>query len=373
MKAAVTVMVLCSTLLLACPVGAQNDNIQTVVLDYEDFGPQAASWELLGSKWWQWWPHGDSDPATRYVVKVVVYKDVPLDKVKERYPVWREENQDYRYVAYDTAIEYLDNQIAEDVLPEVTARLRKTRSRLDLNPEGKAQREFARAMGIEPTAVVSCRYWWLRRGTRAPELVGAMTGTFVEDGVEYGGIAEVAFCASAQPCVQKGRRLGKATSVVPRFQVDIQGPPTKINLDHFPDVGLINAPEKSAMPALVVRTMWENPEPPPDAVDRPRRLPAAYVAEERYVFLLSVAHGLQTTWLAQRIRTVSEDGRGFRMDTLQLRKGAGDVLDAYMTDQPVNHRRSRCRQPKPHARIWTFQEDRYREVKTKRPPSSGCR
>ncbi len=101
-----------------------------LVLDYGDFGPQAAAHTLLGSEWWQWQPHGDSDPATRYDIKVVVFRKVKREYVEGAHPVEPDKQKDYRYITYDAAMKYLDGGIAENVLPAVTARLKATRDRL---------------------------------------------------------------------------------------------------------------------------------------------------------------------------------------------------------------------------------------------------
>lgn len=108
----------------------QSPSSNMLVLDYHDFGVQAAAYELLGMEWWQWLPHGDSDPATEYGIKVVVYKDVELQEVEKAYPVVPEKNQDFRYLDFDTAMRYLDAEIEENVLPEITERLQETRDKL---------------------------------------------------------------------------------------------------------------------------------------------------------------------------------------------------------------------------------------------------
>lgn len=100
-----------------------------VSLGYEDFGPQVIAHELIGNEWWQWWSHGDSRPRD-YDVKVIVYRSISLDEVKERYPVDEEGQRDYRYVAYRDAIVYLERHIDEDVLPSVTAKLLRTKDLL---------------------------------------------------------------------------------------------------------------------------------------------------------------------------------------------------------------------------------------------------
>jgi hypothetical protein len=85
----------------------------TLVLAYEDFGPGVMASNLLGQAWWQWQPEGDGNPATRYPIKVVVYWNVPLDKVKQAYPVMPEKKQDYRYVERNKALAFLDSSIQD--------------------------------------------------------------------------------------------------------------------------------------------------------------------------------------------------------------------------------------------------------------------
>ena len=83
------------------------------VLEYEDFGVQAMAYDLIGYQWYQWNNHGDPDPDARYDIKVVVYKDMQLRKVKELYPVVKELRQDFRHVEYNRAIYYFDRHIQE--------------------------------------------------------------------------------------------------------------------------------------------------------------------------------------------------------------------------------------------------------------------
>jgi hypothetical protein len=88
--------------------------VHTVVLDYSEFGPDAAAREILGVAWWQWKPCGGSCVGEDYrPVNVVVYRDVSLDAVQAAYPVIPEKNQDYRYLEYKQALDYLNSLIAE--------------------------------------------------------------------------------------------------------------------------------------------------------------------------------------------------------------------------------------------------------------------
>lgn len=129
-----------AALVAAC--GGASD--RTLVLDYRDFGPQAAAWEVLGMEWWQWEEaSGHAEPGRRYEIRVVVYRDLSPEAVARRYPVIPEEERDYRYLAYGDAMDYLNGRIREDtVLRPLLARTR-TRILAALGaPEmGPAERE----------------------------------------------------------------------------------------------------------------------------------------------------------------------------------------------------------------------------------------
>jgi len=86
---------------------------KTLILSYDDFGPQILAYEFLGFQWWQWDNHGDSDPRTKYDIRVAIYKDVSLEIVKNKYPVNRNNKLDFRYVTYDECLEYLDKIMTE--------------------------------------------------------------------------------------------------------------------------------------------------------------------------------------------------------------------------------------------------------------------
>jgi len=119
-----------------------------IILNFSDFGPPSMSYHLLGQEWWQWEAHGDSKPGKYYDVKVIVYRNTPLDKVKKAYPVIREKNRDYRYLEYDEALNYLDDEIIylkewkqrdpESYPPGLLARLERTRENI-LSKTGKSE------------------------------------------------------------------------------------------------------------------------------------------------------------------------------------------------------------------------------------------
>lgn len=85
----------------------------SAVFDYEDFGPQSAVHELIGSQWYQWKSYGDPDPTNKDKIKVVVYWDESLDEIKAKYPVSPSEKSDYRYLKYSKAVSHL-NRLTEN-------------------------------------------------------------------------------------------------------------------------------------------------------------------------------------------------------------------------------------------------------------------
>jgi hypothetical protein len=109
-------LILAPLLLLGCkPSGlpASPSQITYLVLDYDDFGPQVASFEHIGYGWWQWNSTGGGKPDSEYEIHVVVYRGVPLEKVQADYPVIPEKNQDYRYFAYEDALHFLDGLLSD--------------------------------------------------------------------------------------------------------------------------------------------------------------------------------------------------------------------------------------------------------------------
>lgn len=113
-------------LLIAC----SNQSKDSIIMNYEDFGPQSLSWKHIGMEWWQWQPHGDSNPQTKYEIKVVIYRNYSLEDVQKKYPVNKKKNQDYRYIEYSTALRFLDKNIKENVIPETTTRLKQTKNNI---------------------------------------------------------------------------------------------------------------------------------------------------------------------------------------------------------------------------------------------------
>lgn len=102
---------------------------KTLVLQYNDFGPPSAANELIGMDWWQWQDHGDSRPR-RYNIKVVVYRDVDLQKVRQLFPTEPASEIDYRYASFTDAIHYLDRMIEENAIESLTLRLKETHQRI---------------------------------------------------------------------------------------------------------------------------------------------------------------------------------------------------------------------------------------------------
>jgi len=100
---------------------------KVIVLKYRDFGPQCISYELIGFDWWQWDKCSDQDQNYKYDIKVIVYRDIPLEDIVKLYPVIKSKKQDYRYLPYNKALYFLNTNIKENLLPDVTNLLFQTR------------------------------------------------------------------------------------------------------------------------------------------------------------------------------------------------------------------------------------------------------
>lgn len=124
MKIILTIFALLT--LLSCN---SNSSAKIIVLNYDDFGPQIIAYEVIGMGWWQWEDHGDSRPK-KYDIKVVIYKDINLEKVKSLYPTDSKKEKDYRYLEYRLAMKYLDSRIEENVEAAVTKKLLSTKKTL---------------------------------------------------------------------------------------------------------------------------------------------------------------------------------------------------------------------------------------------------
>ena len=93
------------------------DRKQSLVLPYSAFGPPTMSGTLIGVEWFQWLSHGESRPRD-YDINVVIYRKIPLEEVRNLYPISQKESIDYRYVSYSDAVSYFDHNITEVVRME---------------------------------------------------------------------------------------------------------------------------------------------------------------------------------------------------------------------------------------------------------------
>jgi hypothetical protein len=97
-------------LLASCAMTGKTDNGNFIVLNYQDFGPQAMAEELLGPEYWQW-DSGQYSQPQKFDIKVVVYRNMNLDVVKLTFPVNKNQKKDFRYVEYKVAMQWYDRQI----------------------------------------------------------------------------------------------------------------------------------------------------------------------------------------------------------------------------------------------------------------------
>jgi hypothetical protein len=110
------------------------------VFDYGDFGPQSMSWEKIGMHWWQWDNHGADDPNYKYDIKVVVYRNAPLEQIKALFPVDRSKKKDFRYFEYQDSIRYLDEHIS--ILEKISEEWAISLKELLLHTKQKVQQEI---------------------------------------------------------------------------------------------------------------------------------------------------------------------------------------------------------------------------------------
>lgn len=121
------------TLLFFITACTRNSAQSTVTLDYKAFGPQVIAHEIIGNEWWQWEVSGAPDPTVTYDVKVVVYRNIDLASVKEKFPVDKKLQIDYRYVTYQEAIAFLDKHVKhtmETPLTGITKTLTETKQNI---------------------------------------------------------------------------------------------------------------------------------------------------------------------------------------------------------------------------------------------------
>jgi hypothetical protein len=124
------------------PPGPPSRPPHTLVLAYDDFGPQAMAGQLLGMEWWQWEAGGSWEIEDRFDVRVVVYRGITEREVVAEYPTLVG-LADYRYVSYDDAMAYFEENIAdiegEPSLLRLQEELVATRSRVRRTLGGVAQ------------------------------------------------------------------------------------------------------------------------------------------------------------------------------------------------------------------------------------------
>ena len=96
-------------LLISLMVSCTKTN-DVLVLDYNDFGPQAMAYETIGYSWYEWDSHGGEEE--NHNVKVVIYEGT-LEDVKELYKDDKSRPVDYRFINKKDAIKYFQTKIAE--------------------------------------------------------------------------------------------------------------------------------------------------------------------------------------------------------------------------------------------------------------------
>ena len=105
--------------------------IKPMVLDYDDFGPQVLSYKTLGYGWYEWNSHGSQEKDN---IKIVVYKRNKSFAEKKYKDSQSLPVVDYRFISYESALEYFNQNIKElartNEFPEIIKQLKLTKKKL---------------------------------------------------------------------------------------------------------------------------------------------------------------------------------------------------------------------------------------------------
>jgi len=92
-------------------LGCEDTQEQFLVFQYADFGPHAMAWETIGGQWWQWDPHVKNESMHEAAIKVIVYHETSIRRIKARFPVDESKLMDFRYLDSKESIRYLTKNI----------------------------------------------------------------------------------------------------------------------------------------------------------------------------------------------------------------------------------------------------------------------
>ncbi len=103
-----------------------------IVLDYDDFGPQALSYKTIGFGWYKWNSHGSKE---KHNIKVVIVKNEKSFAFNEYQDSQSSPVVDYRMISYKSALEYLNQSIEElsqtNEFPEIIQQLKLTKRKIE--------------------------------------------------------------------------------------------------------------------------------------------------------------------------------------------------------------------------------------------------
>jgi hypothetical protein len=99
------------------------------------------AWEFIGHDWYQWNSHGDPSPHVKYDIRIAVYSSGSQSDIQAHYPIIPEQLCDYRFVARDDALTYLEERLL-DVEAVDDTELRESLKQLLLATRQKIQTYF---------------------------------------------------------------------------------------------------------------------------------------------------------------------------------------------------------------------------------------
>ena len=103
-----------------------------IVMNYDEFGPQAMSFETIGYGWYEWNSHGSQSMDN---IKVVVYQNNKSSVLNQYQDSQSSPAIDYRFIYHQSALDYLNRNIRElsttNQFPDIISQLKLTKQKIE--------------------------------------------------------------------------------------------------------------------------------------------------------------------------------------------------------------------------------------------------
>ena len=101
-------------------------------MNYDEFGPQAMSFETIGYGWYEWNSHGSQSMDN---IKVVVYRNNKSSVLNQYQDSQSSPAIDYRFIHHQSALDYLNRNIRElsttNQFPDIVSQLKLTKQKIE--------------------------------------------------------------------------------------------------------------------------------------------------------------------------------------------------------------------------------------------------